>query len=80
MWTWIKLNNRRRKLWTALKRRYVNEDAGNKSFLINKHIVYKTNNSKPAMKCADAGEPISESFPSVYHHWETSNFMEGISK
>ena len=60
-------------LWNAIQRRYVNEDAGNKSFLINKYVEFKMDDSKPiieqvntlndiATECADAGEPFSESF------------------
>ncbi|XP_073121682.1 uncharacterized protein [Henckelia pumila] len=60
-------------LWNAIKRRYVNEDAGNKSFLVNKYIEYKMVDTRPvidqvnelsdiASKGADAGEPISETF------------------
>ncbi|GKV42595.1 hypothetical protein SLEP1_g49978 [Rubroshorea leprosula] len=60
-------------LWHAIEQRYVNEDAGNKSFLVNKYINFKMSDSKPvidqvnelndiATECADAGEPISETF------------------
>ncbi|XP_077228609.1 uncharacterized protein LOC143861593 [Tasmannia lanceolata] len=60
-------------LWAAIQRRYVNEDAGNKSFLVNKYVEFKMVDSKPiidqvnelndiATECADAGESISETF------------------
>ena len=60
-------------LWNAIQRRYVNEDAGNKSFLINKYIEFKFDDSKSiidqvnalndiATECADVGEPFSDSF------------------
>ncbi|KAL3530131.1 hypothetical protein ACH5RR_009453 [Cinchona calisaya] len=60
-------------LWNALQRRYVNEDAGNKSFLVNKYVNYKIDDSKSvidqinemnniATQCADVGEPILEAF------------------
>ncbi|XP_039138722.1 uncharacterized protein LOC120276045 [Dioscorea cayenensis subsp. rotundata] len=60
-------------LWTSLKCRYVNEDAGNKSFLVNKYIDFKFVDTKPiidqvnelndiATQCATAGESISETF------------------
>ena len=60
-------------LWFAIQRRYVNEDVGNKSFLINKYIEFKMDDAKPiidqvnalndiATECADVGEPFSENF------------------
>ena len=60
-------------LWNAIQRRYVNEDTGNKSFLINKYVEFKMDDSKPiieqvntlndiATECADAGESFSENF------------------
>ncbi|XP_073025167.1 uncharacterized protein [Primulina eburnea] len=60
-------------LWNAIKRRYVNEDAGNKSFLVNKYVEYKMVDTIPVIyqvnelndittECADVGEPISETF------------------
>ncbi|XP_073049626.1 uncharacterized protein [Primulina eburnea] len=60
-------------LWNAIKRRYVNEYAGNKSFLVNKYIEFKMVDTRNvidqvnelnniATECADAGEPISETF------------------
>jgi hypothetical protein len=60
-------------LWNALQRRYENEDAGNKSFLINKSINFQMTDSRPiidqinelneiATLSADVGEPISETF------------------
>ncbi|XP_016450546.1 uncharacterized protein LOC107775332 [Nicotiana tabacum] len=60
-------------LWAAISRRYVTEDAGNRSFLINKYIDFKMDDSKPfidqvnelnkiASQCADVGESITEIF------------------
>ncbi|KAL3532617.1 hypothetical protein ACH5RR_006138 [Cinchona calisaya] len=60
-------------LWNALQRRYVNEDTGNKSFLVNKYVNFKIDDSKSvidqinemndiATQYADVGEPISEAF------------------
>ncbi|KAL3534367.1 hypothetical protein ACH5RR_002828 [Cinchona calisaya] len=60
-------------LWNALQRRYVNEDAGNKSFLVNKYVDFKIDDSESitdqinemddaATQCANVGEPISETF------------------
>ncbi|XP_073116162.1 uncharacterized protein [Elaeis guineensis] len=59
--------------YNALQKRYVNEDAGNKSFLVNKNINFKMDDSKPiivqvnelneiASYCTDAGEMILEIF------------------
>lgn len=36
-------------LWNAIKRRYVNEDACNKSFLVNKYVEYKMVDSRPVI-------------------------------
>nr|XP_029119585.1 uncharacterized protein LOC114914004 [Elaeis guineensis] len=60
-------------LWCVIQNRYVNENAGNKSFIINKFIEYRMDDSRAvidqinelndiATECADAGEPISETF------------------
>ncbi|GKV43852.1 hypothetical protein SLEP1_g51101 [Rubroshorea leprosula] len=60
-------------LWHAVEQRYVKEDAGNKSFLVNKYIDFKMSDSKLiidqvnelndiATECADADEPIFETF------------------
>ncbi|KAL3506877.1 hypothetical protein ACH5RR_032259 [Cinchona calisaya] len=60
-------------LWNALQRRYLNEDAGNKSFIVNKYVDFKIDDSKSIIdqinemndivtQCADVGEPISEAF------------------
>ncbi|GKV32127.1 hypothetical protein SLEP1_g40756 [Rubroshorea leprosula] len=88
-------------LWYAIAQRYVNEDAGNKSFLVNKYIDFKMSDSKPvinqvnelndiATKCADAGEPISETFQHIqieYEAWKRDgqeksdnvNALEGLA-
>ncbi|KAL3516905.1 hypothetical protein ACH5RR_023807 [Cinchona calisaya] len=60
-------------LWNAIQRRYVNKDAGNKSFLVNEYVNFKIDDSKfvidpinemndIATQCADMGEPILEAF------------------
>nr|XP_010942835.1 uncharacterized protein LOC105060724 [Elaeis guineensis] len=60
-------------LWRVIQNRYVNEDASNKSFFVNKFIEYRMDDSRAvidqinelnniATECADAGEPISETF------------------
>ncbi|GAV57435.1 UBN2_2 domain-containing protein, partial [Cephalotus follicularis] len=60
-------------LWNKLQRRYVNEDAGKKSFPVNMYIDYKMDDSKSvtdqvyelcdiAIECAVTGESISETF------------------
>ena len=62
-------------LWNAIQQRYMNEDARNKSLLINKYIEFNFDDSKSksiidqvnilndiAIECADVGEPFSDSF------------------
>nr|XP_009593255.1 uncharacterized protein LOC104089942 [Nicotiana tomentosiformis]XP_016437380.1 PREDICTED: uncharacterized protein LOC107763399 [Nicotiana tabacum] len=60
-------------LWAAISRRYIIEDAGNRSFLINKYIDFKMDDSKRvidqvnelneiASQYADVSEPITETF------------------
>jgi len=52
---------------------YINDDSGNKSFLINKYIYFKMNDSKPVIdqvnelndivsQCTDVGELILRLF------------------
>lgn len=57
----------------ALHRKYVNEDVGNKYFLVNKYVEYKMDDTRFVIdqvnglnditnECVDASEPISEFF------------------
>ncbi|XP_075101855.1 uncharacterized protein LOC142177282 [Nicotiana tabacum] len=55
-------------LWVAISRRYVIEDAGNRSFLINKYINFKMDDSKPVIDQVNELNKIVSQCADVDYH------------